>query len=117
MNWMRAPEALDIAANIHFPYLTAFVFRMDCVRADKQGLTKGGRMPGIQRTVSSYNLKAPKRVNAWGACAFPTYGLAMGVVRSCRHLSSMYAVMACFRRPSSHSKGITRHQGSHITPC
>lgn len=69
MNWMRAPEALDIAANSHFPYLTAFVFRMDCVRADKQGLTKGGRMPGIQRTVSSF--KAPKRVNAWGLVHFP----------------------------------------------
>ncbi|QNM63173.1 hypothetical protein XHV734_4470 [Xanthomonas hortorum pv. vitians] len=50
MNWMRAPEALDIAANIHFPYLTAFVFRMDCVRADKQGLTKGGLIrPGFPR--------------------------------------------------------------------
>ncbi|MFS8452806.1 hypothetical protein EIQ11_03470 [Xanthomonas campestris pv. campestris] len=45
MNWMRAPEALDCAASIHFPDLAAFVFRMDCARADKQGLTKGGRMP------------------------------------------------------------------------
>ncbi len=61
VNWMRVPEALDSAARTHFPYLTAFVFRMDCVRADKQGLTKGGRMPRMQRTGSSYTLKAPKR--------------------------------------------------------
>ncbi|WP_221290979.1 hypothetical protein, partial [Xanthomonas campestris] len=67
---MRAPEALDIAASItsRISYLTAFVIRMDCVRADKQGLTKGGRMPGMQRTVS--NFKAPKRVNAWGLVHF-----------------------------------------------
>ncbi|MGQ5250949.1 PFL_4669 family integrating conjugative element protein [Xanthomonas arboricola pv. corylina] len=29
MNWMRAPEALDSAANLHFPDLATFVFRMD----------------------------------------------------------------------------------------
>ncbi|CDF63757.1 hypothetical protein XFF4834R_plc00280 (plasmid) [Xanthomonas citri pv. fuscans] len=61
MNWMRVPEALDSAASTHFSDLAAFVFRMDWARADKQGLTKGGWMPRMQRTGSSYMLKAPKR--------------------------------------------------------